>query len=161
VPRDFRIQFFFSLYHSPVLGVRFRSAQHREVAAFSLTPVENLSLVLLIPVMHLELWKSPRILEKIWNDPIVIFRGWGKMIREKNLKQTILWHCPFKIHIWSLKYLMHMISAHMSFLCRWSVHAKVTDACPERMHKNLMHMLSISLSLRIFLWFLYCLKKQK
>jgi hypothetical protein len=31
-----------------------------------------------------------RIVEKIGNDPSVIFRGMGKVIREKNLKQKIL-----------------------------------------------------------------------
>ncbi len=34
--------------------------------------------------------------KKLWNDPNVIFRGLGKMMRERNLKQNILWHCPFK-----------------------------------------------------------------
>ncbi len=28
--------------------------------------------------------------------------GWGKMIHEKNLKQKISWHCPFK-HVLMLK----------------------------------------------------------
>ncbi len=34
--------------------------------------------------------------QKIRNGPNVIFRGLGKMIYEKNLKQKISWHCPFK-----------------------------------------------------------------
>ncbi len=29
---------------------------------------------------------------------LLLFSGaWGKMIHEKNLKQKILWHCPFKL----------------------------------------------------------------
>ncbi len=28
----------------------------------------------------------------------MLFSGaWGKMIHEKNLKQKISWHCPFKV----------------------------------------------------------------
>ncbi len=44
----------------------------------------------LILVVHLDLQKSPQIFGKIRNDPKVIFRGLGKMIHEKNLKQKIL-----------------------------------------------------------------------
>jgi hypothetical protein len=63
----------------------------------SLIPVANLLPVSLIPaailplvanltqVVHLDL----RIFEKILNDPNVIFRGLGKVIHEKNLKQKI------------------------------------------------------------------------
>jgi hypothetical protein len=40
-------------------------------------------------VVHLDLRISSQIFEKIRNDPNVIFRGWGKMIHEKNLKQKI------------------------------------------------------------------------
>jgi hypothetical protein len=61
-----------------------------------LTPVANLPPVSLTPVVHLDLRISPRIFEKIWNDPSFIFRGLGeagKVIHEKNLKQKI--SCPF------------------------------------------------------------------
>ncbi len=34
--------------------------------------------------------------EKIWNNPNVISAAWGKVIHEKNLKQKISWHSPFK-----------------------------------------------------------------
>jgi hypothetical protein len=37
----------------------------------------------------LDLRISPRIFEKIRNDPNVIIRGLGKVIHEKNLKQKI------------------------------------------------------------------------
>jgi hypothetical protein len=49
-------------------------------------------------VVHLELWISPWIFEKIWNGPFGIPRAWGKLIHEKNLKSKILWHCPFKAY---------------------------------------------------------------
>ncbi len=56
----------------------------------SLTPVANLSLVSLTPVVHLDLRISPRIFVKIRNDPNVIFMGLGegdswKKPEEKNL----------------------------------------------------------------------------
>ncbi len=41
----------------------------------SLTPVANLPPVSLTPVVHLDLRISPRIVEKIRNDPNVIIRG--------------------------------------------------------------------------------------
>jgi hypothetical protein len=44
----------------------------------SLTPVANLPPVSLTPVVHLELRISPRIFEKIRNDPNVIIRGLGE-----------------------------------------------------------------------------------
>jgi hypothetical protein len=44
----------------------------------SLTPVANLPPVSLTPVVHLDLRISPRIFEKILNDPNVIFRGLGE-----------------------------------------------------------------------------------
>ncbi len=50
----------------------------------------NLPPVSLIPVVHLDLRISPRIFEKICNDPNVIIRGLGEgMIHEKNQKQKI------------------------------------------------------------------------
>jgi hypothetical protein len=49
----------------------------------------NLPPVSLTPVVHLDLRISPRIFEKIRNDPNVIIRGLGKVIHEKNLKQKI------------------------------------------------------------------------
>ncbi len=50
----------------------------------------NLPPVSLTPVVHLDLRISPRIFEKIRNDPNVIIRAWGKVIHEKNLKKKIL-----------------------------------------------------------------------
>jgi hypothetical protein len=44
----------------------------------SLTPVANLPLVSLTLVVHFDLRISPRIFEKIRNDPTVIFRGLGE-----------------------------------------------------------------------------------
>jgi hypothetical protein len=43
------------------------------------------------PVVHLDLRISPRIFEKIRNDPTVMLLSgaWGKVIREKHLKQKI------------------------------------------------------------------------
>jgi hypothetical protein len=50
---------------------------------------QDLPPVSLIPVVHIDLRISPRIFEKILNDPDAMFRAWGKVIREKNLKQKI------------------------------------------------------------------------
>jgi hypothetical protein len=44
----------------------------------SLIPVANLPPVSLTPVVHLDLRLSPRIFEKIRNDPNVIIRGLGE-----------------------------------------------------------------------------------
>ncbi len=44
----------------------------------SLTPVANLPPLSLTPVVNLDLRISPRIFEKIRNDPNVIFRGLGE-----------------------------------------------------------------------------------
>ncbi len=76
------------------------------VAKFvSLIPVENLlSLILaanlpsvsFIPVVHLDLQISPRIFGKIWNGSNGYKGSGGKIIHEKNHKQKISWHCPFK-----------------------------------------------------------------
>ncbi len=51
------------------------------------------------PVVHLELWISPQIFEKVRNDPNGLLRGLGKLIREENQKSKISWRCPFKIWI--------------------------------------------------------------
>jgi hypothetical protein len=56
----------------------------------------HLSQVSLTSVANLELWISPRIFEKIRNDPNGILRAWGKLIHEKNQKSKISWHCPCK-----------------------------------------------------------------
>jgi hypothetical protein len=61
-----------------------------------LTPVANLPPVSLTPVVHLDLWISPRIFEKIWNELILLSGAWGKVIHEKNQKQKLSWHCRFK-----------------------------------------------------------------
>ncbi len=50
--------------------------------------------VSLTPVANLELRISPRILEKIRNGRNS--GAGGKLIHEKNQKQKISWHCPFK-----------------------------------------------------------------
>ena len=42
-----------------------------------------------IPVVHLDLRISPRIFEKIRNDPNAILWGWEKLIHQKNQKQKI------------------------------------------------------------------------
>jgi hypothetical protein len=44
----------------------------------------------LTPVANLELRISPRIFEKIRNDPNSIIRGLGELIQEKNQKQKNL-----------------------------------------------------------------------
>ncbi len=44
----------------------------------SFTPVANFPPVSLTPVVHLDLRISPRIFEKIRNDPSVIIRGLGE-----------------------------------------------------------------------------------
>jgi hypothetical protein len=41
--------------------------------------------------------QSPRIFEKIRNCQNGILWGGGKLIHEKNQKQKISWHCPFKV----------------------------------------------------------------
>ncbi len=51
---------------------------------FSLTPAENLP-----PVAHVHLRISPRIFEKFEMTLLLFLGAWGKMIREKNLKQNI------------------------------------------------------------------------
>jgi hypothetical protein len=43
----------------------------------------NLSLVWMMPVVHLDLQITTQIFEIFENDPKVIFRAWGKMIHEK------------------------------------------------------------------------------
>ncbi len=53
---------------------------------------KNLPLVLLILMVHLDLWISLRIFQKNFKCPKCIFRGLGMMIHEENLKQKILWH---------------------------------------------------------------------
>ena len=60
-----------------------RCQQHKEnwwqnLPPVSLIPVANLSPVSLTPVVHLDLRISPRIFEKIRNDPNVIIRGLGE-----------------------------------------------------------------------------------
>jgi hypothetical protein len=62
----------------------------------SLTPVANLPPVSTTPVVHLDLPISPRIFEKIRNDPNVIIRVLGKGDLWKKPEQKISWHCPFK-----------------------------------------------------------------
>ncbi len=60
---------------------------------------QNLQPVSLIPEVHLDLKISPRIWEKIWNDPIFYFQGLGGRWFMKKSEAKISWHCPFKI-IW-------------------------------------------------------------
>ncbi len=51
----------------------------------------------LTPVANLELRISPRIFEKIRNDPNGILRGLGETDSWKNQKSKISWHCRFKL----------------------------------------------------------------
>ncbi len=60
---------------------------------FHLPPVS------LTPVENLELQISPRIFEKFRNGLNGILWGWGETEHEKNQKQKISWHCPFKRRI--------------------------------------------------------------
>ncbi len=59
-----------------------------------LTPVANLPQVSSTPGVHLDLRIFPRIFEKM-----LLSGAWGKVIHEKNLKQKISWHCPFKLRL--------------------------------------------------------------
>ncbi len=55
--------------------------------------------VSLTPVANLELRISPRIFEKIRNDPNGILRGLGEPDSwKKNQKSKISWHCPFNYY---------------------------------------------------------------
>ncbi len=62
----------------------------------SFTPVANLTLVSLIPVVHLDLRISPRIFEKIRTGPNGILWGWGETDSWKKLAAKNSWTCPFK-----------------------------------------------------------------
>ncbi len=44
---------------------------------------------------------------KLSNGPNMILWGWGKLIREKNLKSKISWHCTFKPFYFMLAILFH------------------------------------------------------
>ncbi len=57
---------------------------------------KNLLPVFLTSVVHLDLRTSPRIFEKIRNDPNVIFRGLGEGDSWKKPEAKFSWHCPFK-----------------------------------------------------------------
>ncbi len=50
----------------------------------------------LTPLTNIQSWLSPRIFEKIRNNPNWILRGLGTLIYEKNLKSKILCQTPFK-----------------------------------------------------------------
>ncbi len=50
--------------------------------------------------------------------------AWGKVIHEKNLKQKISWHCPFK---------------QISFLREWVSSATVTWMMKELLENNAAH----------------------
>jgi hypothetical protein len=71
--------------------------------------------VSLIPVVHLFLQISPRIFEKIRNGPNGILWGGGKLIDEKNQKQKISWHCPFKWP-WRKKIYLYANSSKQKYL---------------------------------------------
>ncbi len=77
----------------------------------------NLPLVSLIPVVHLDLQISPRIFEKIRNDPNVIFRGLEEDGSRKNLKQPISWHSPFNVQKNEKKFLPAQESETFSSGC--------------------------------------------
>ncbi len=74
----------------------------------SLTPVANLPPVSLIPaaICHQRRWhwwctltcEYLREFSKKFKMILMLLSGpWGKVIHEKNLKQKISWHCPFKL----------------------------------------------------------------
>ncbi len=48
------------------------------------------------PVVHLELWISLRIFEKIQNGLNGMLRGLGETDSWNKQKSKISWHCPFK-----------------------------------------------------------------
>jgi hypothetical protein len=48
----------------------------------------------LILVVHHDLQISPRIFDKIWNDPNVVFSGLGKMIHEKSWGKNLVTLSP-------------------------------------------------------------------
>ncbi len=75
--------------------------------------------VSLIPVVHLDLQLSSRIR----NDPTMLFSGVsGKTIHEKNLKQKISWHCPFKpqagfFSIFTISFSQSLLSLFPNLYC--------------------------------------------
>jgi hypothetical protein len=60
-----------------ILSAQWHTCSHRGKTD-TVAPVANLQPVSLSSVVHLDLRKSPRIFEKIRNDPIVIIRGLGE-----------------------------------------------------------------------------------
>ncbi len=49
---------------------------------------------------------------------ILLSGAWGKVIHEKNLKQKISWHCPFKLPTLVYKYKMYILnSVHHCTVC--------------------------------------------
>jgi hypothetical protein len=58
---------------------------------FHLPPVST------TPVENLELWISLRIFKKFETVSMEYSGAGGKLIHEKNQKQKISWHCPFKV----------------------------------------------------------------
>ncbi len=54
--------------------------------------------------VHLDLLKSLRLFEQIWNNPDAIIRGLLEDDSQKNQKQKISWHCPFETFIYILKH---------------------------------------------------------
>ncbi len=94
VPRDYRYQNFF---------INQFQASESTIRAVSTTPavlVANVPPVSLIPVVHLDLRIFSRIFENFEMTLMLLSGAWGKMIHERNLKQKILWHCPFKYNIY-------------------------------------------------------------
>jgi hypothetical protein len=85
----------------------------------SLIPVANLPPVSLTPVVHLDLQISPRIFEKIRNDPNVISEAWGKVIHEKNLskksRDTVPLNLLFSAIVFSaiLRYTKNKITCYL------------------------------------------------
>jgi hypothetical protein len=57
---------------------------------FHLPPVST------TPVVNLELRYLREFLKKFETALMVYSGAWGKLIREKNKKSKISWHCPFK-----------------------------------------------------------------
>jgi hypothetical protein len=67
----FFFKFILRYQQSDIFPIIFRYQQHHRYWGQNLPPVS------LVPVVHLEFRKSPRIFEKFRNGPNVISRAWG------------------------------------------------------------------------------------
>ncbi len=78
---------------------------------FHLLPVST------TPVFNLELGISPWIFEKFETVPLEYSGAGGKLIHEKNQKQKISWHCPFKVQLEYLQYMSDLTISDYSLIC--------------------------------------------